>query len=240
MLGVAALALAALAVVKLTARKPEPLSPAAAAYEPERVSPTTRPNRPSELLPPVWLTGAGGDAPSVDAGGLARWELSREALDVAGEARVPYQLADYNHHQGCSDGMRPLMTAVQNLLRDEFPTKIARTEGWVCRTGPTALNAARKQLSIHAVGRALDIFVAGQGAAARHNGDEVANWLVQHAVQLRIQLIIWYRTQWRPNGRPAELYRGKSPHIEHLHIEVSERPAGEHEDEPPPNVGDEG
>lgn len=79
----------------------------------------------------------------------------------------------------------------------------------------------RDHLSVHAVGRAIDLGVpfASGGQADNTIGDAVANFLVEHAEYIGIQRVIWDHTFW--NGERGWGSLGGSPHTDHLHIELS-------------------
>lgn len=75
--------------------------------------------------------------------------------------------------------------------------------------------------SLHNVGRAWD--AGTPSVEAKSQGTELANLLVTHHLDLGVQLVIWQRRIWS-NIRKAEgwrVYRGTSPHTEHMHIELT-------------------
>jgi hypothetical protein len=112
--------------------------------------------------------------------------------------------------EGCSGGLKPGTKALGDQLASQFSTTYG---GYACRanTGNTS------QLSIHAIGRALDVTASGSA------GDEIANHLVTNAETLGIQLIIWNHTLWKvtPSGATSRQYTGPNPHTDHVHAEVN-------------------
>ena len=112
--------------------------------------------------------------------------------------------------EGCSGGLKPGTRQLGDQLKSQFNTSYG---GYACR----ANTANKSQLSIHAIGRALDINASGSA------GDEIANHLVNNAEAFGIQLIIWNRTVWRigPSGPTSRQYTGPNPHTDHVHAEVS-------------------
>ncbi len=112
--------------------------------------------------------------------------------------------------EGCSGGLKPGTRALGDQIKQQFGVTYG---GYSCR----ANTADKSQLSIHAVGRALDIMTSGA------SGDEIANHLVQNADTLGVQLIIWNRTLWKvtPNGPTSRAYTGPNPHTDHVHAEVN-------------------
>lgn len=76
---------------------------------------------------------------------------------------------------------------------------------------------------VHEEGRACDFKVRPVGSAP---GAILANWLVQHAQHIGVQLVIWDRLEWSssPIGTRFEDYRSPpypSPHDDHVHAELS-------------------
>ncbi len=112
--------------------------------------------------------------------------------------------------EGCAGGLKPGTEALGEQLKQQFDISYG---GYSCRanTGNTS------QLSIHAVGRALDITASGS------KGDQIADFLVENAESLGIQLIIWNRTVWMisGNGPTSKAYSGPNPHTDHVHAEVN-------------------
>lgn len=112
--------------------------------------------------------------------------------------------------EGCSGGLKPGTRQLGDMLKSQFNTSYG---GYACR----ANTANKSQLSIHAIGRALDINASGS------DGDEIANHLVNNAEAFGIQLIIWNRTVWKigPSGPTSRQYTGPNPHTDHVHAEVN-------------------
>lgn len=108
----------------------------------------------------------------------------------------------------CSGGLKPGTKALGDQIKQQFGFSYG---GYACRSN----TADSSQLSIHAVGRALDIMTS--------SGDEVANYLVENADTLGVQLIIWNRTLWKitPSGATSRQYTGPNPHTDHVHAEVT-------------------
>ena len=94
--------------------------------------------------------------------------------------------------------------------------------GYSCRRN----TADTARMSVHGTGRALDVFIPKAGNTADNaHGDKVANWLVVHAQQIGVQLIIWDRSIWRANGTNAGAYGGPHPHDDHIHVELTNEAA---------------
>ena len=88
---------------------------------------------------------------------------------------------------------------------------------YVCRRNSNNLS----ELSVHAVGRAIDagITLTGDRDADNTLGDAVANWLVANAEYIGIQRVGWDGMWW--NGERGFLPMHGDPHKNHLHIELS-------------------
>ncbi len=107
----------------------------------------------------------------------------------------------------------------------------AEVMAWLLRRYPYLRNGgayncrrntgAREYLSVHSVGRAMDLMITTIGGDADNTrGDVVANFLVENAEHIGIQRVIWDRAYW--NGQSGfGSYTGPSPHVDHLHVELS-------------------
>ncbi len=77
-------------------------------------------------------------------------------------------------------------------------------------------------LSVHAIGRAMDLMVPMAGGDADNTlGDETANWLVENAEYIGIQRVIWDRAFWNGEHGFGLLPATSRPHTDHLHVELS-------------------
>lgn len=57
-------------------------------------------------------------------------------------------------------------------------------------------------------------------------GDPIADWLLLHAAELGVQLVIWNRTIWRAGVGTVRPCGGPNPHTDHVHVEVRIGAAG--------------
>jgi hypothetical protein len=151
------------------------------------------------------------------------WSLTpRAQRAVDNDAPLPYDGGGPWDPDACATHLAPHAAALRQILRTGFPW--ARDIGGL-RCSP--LHTSRgDQMSIHAIGRALDVMVPHVGGV---EGETLANWLVSNASALGLQLVIWKRRVWQgslrdPSRRWAP-YTGTSPHTDHVHVEVSETPA---------------
>lgn len=92
------------------------------------------------------------------------------------------------------------------------------TSGGMARQASRRHTAGQRR-DVHEEGRAVDFMVAAHGSP---EGTALANWLVLHAEQLGLQIIIWDRTIWCAEGAPIwHPYTGSSAHTDHVHTELS-------------------
>lgn len=141
----------------------------------------------------------------------------------------------------CSGGLRAGTRAVGDFVKATFGG-VAGYGGYACR--PNTANT--RELSVHGSGRAIDIMIPLRGGDADNaRGDQIANYLVQHAEAIGIQFIIWDRNDWGASRAAPKLraYGGPNPHIDHLHVELSPAGAAKQtawfaENQPPPPSAD--
>lgn len=153
------------------------------------------------------------------AGGCGqRWQLPSNVAAAGRSQSVAYNSAGRSCSGGPTAGARELAAYVKSSFSEV--NRSVPGDGvqmYNCRS----VNGG-SGLSVHAVGRALDIFVAtNAGAANNQKGDRIANWLVQNAESIGVQMIIWDRTIWYPGSRGERCYGGSHPHNDHVHVELN-------------------
>ncbi len=124
---------------------------------------------------------------------------------------VGYQAAG-----ACLDRPQPGAQALMAWWLSRFGGHGAVNSGIVnCRTV-----AGSTTRSLHGEGRAADLGVRPHDAAYGH---EAASLLHAHSGELGIQCIIWSRRIWSGSRPHAgfRVYGGSSPHLDHLHVELS-------------------
>lgn len=92
--------------------------------------------------------------------------------------------------------------------------------GYSCRQN----TANPAETSVHGTGRALDLMIPTTGGQADNTkGDPIANWLISNAQALGVQYLIWDRVSWGASRSGTKLltYTGPNPHIDHIHVELS-------------------
>jgi hypothetical protein len=149
------------------------------------------------------------------------WNAPRSVLDAgARPARPLVRVAGRG-----SGGLLPGTRTLGDEIKRKFPRNIASpapglpaVQGYNCRS-----IRGGGGLSVHATGRALDVFVPKTGGQADNTkGDAIANWLVENARELGVQAVIWDRAAWSVRTKRIGRYTGTHPHNDHVHIELIE------------------
>jgi hypothetical protein len=168
-------------------------------------------------------------APSEDSGSSesalaesGRWTPSAAALATGKTVRVAYDDAPkWTGSAACGGKLLPGGHKLGEYLLDHFAV-VTSVGGYACRRN----TADASRMSVHGTGRALDVFIPTVGGAADNGqGDKVANWLVMHAQQIGVQLVIWDHSIWRSNGTNDGAYGGPNPHVDHIHVELTNEAA---------------
>lgn len=158
------------------------------------------------------------------------WSIPEATLARGDEQSVPYAGAGpWNEGADCAGGLSPGAAILRRYLLEHFPqTRVIG--GYNCR--PNTANTA--QMSIHAVGRALDVMLPrSRGSADNDLGDPIGAWLIENAELLGIQYVIWDEWTWsasRAPGTKGRAYTGPNPHHDHLHVELGAEAGARTED----------
>ena len=149
------------------------------------------------------------------------WSIPADTLAIGDDQDVTYTGAGpWTGTSACSGSLTAGAGTLRDWLMVAFP-QITSIGGYSCRH----INGDSTQTSVHATGRALDIFIPlHAGDADNDLGDPLANWLIEHAEEIGIQFIIWDRWTWgahRADGDKSRSYGGAHPHHDHLHVELS-------------------
>ena len=148
------------------------------------------------------------------------WAIADATLARGDAQFVPYAGAGpWNGGADCAGGLSSGAAIVRAYLLEHFPqTRVIG--GYACRQN----TANTAQMSIHAVGRALDIMLPkSNGSADNDLGDPIGAWLIENAETIGIQYIIWDEWTWsasRSVGTKGRTYTGPNPHHDHLHVEL--------------------
>ena len=151
-------------------------------------------------------------------------------VNPGGRCAGPDLLRDWCEHPACTRA-HPGTTAIAEYILRRWPTTI-NSGVYGCRRNTN--NGGF--LSVHAVGRAIDISVPlAQRDADNTVGDEIANWLMTNAEHIGIQRVgwdgMWFNGERGFGSRMCQRTCGDNdypqgcwpcnPHVDHLHIEVS-------------------
>lgn len=160
-------------------------------------------------------------------------ETRRQGLAQAGPWSVPPDLAaqasnytsigytgagPWRGEAYCSGGFTQGGQVLKDWVLANWP-QVTAVGGYNCR--PIVGNSS--QMSVHGTGRAVDIHIPLDGGEADNDlGDPLANYLVEHADEMGIQMVIWDRWMWSTSREPySRSYGGSHPHHDHLHVELT-------------------
>jgi len=164
-----------------------------------------------------------GDAAGVIDYNQRGWVIPADISAIGDQQYVAYTGAGaWAGGSNCGGGLLAGTRELGDYATVSF-AGIDRFGGYACR--PNTANTS--QLSVHGTGRAIDIMVPMTGGKANSAvGDRLANFLVENAEAIGVQLVIWNRNSWSPSRNRPKLrsYTGPVPHIDHVHVELS--PAG--------------
>ncbi len=169
--------------------------------------------------PQTWgalLSGGTPGTPPVPPVTVDRWVLPPDVRAEGERQNVRYD----EPGSSCSGAITPGARQLGDYIRANFPG-VTSVGGYSCR--PNTANSS--QISLHAVGRALDIMISPVGGRANSAvGDPIANWLVRNAATIGVQFVIWNRVSWGGHRPPPKdsTYTGPIPHIDHVHAELNQ------------------
>lgn len=159
----------------------------------------------------------------------ARWTLSPSlgALgdSIARSREVPWSYGTPLTSDNLALAQLPLTPGLRELvryLRTHTGLSIGSARGSSVQAPARNAQGNLRNRDVHEDGRAADVMTSNVAI-----GTALADWLLQNAAALGIQQIIWHRGYWssaRPSSRRAHsygAYTGRSPHTDHVHLEVS-------------------
>lgn len=119
---------------------------------------------------------------------------------------------------GCKGGQTVGAQSLSDVVMKKYSPPVTSVGGYSCR----ANTADSSQLSIHAMGRALDIMIDGTTPKGRETGDKIRNFMINNAEELGVQGVIWNKHIWSVNHKGWRDYiSGPNPHTDHLHVEIN-------------------
>ena len=131
-------------------------------------------------------------------------------------AKNPAVEVDEPNTTKCSGGLTIGAQSLREVILSKWPA-IKDIGGYACR----ANTANPSELSVHAVGRALDIMTDANTPAGLKTGDEIRNFLITNAEPLGVQRVIWNHHIWSANIDGWRAYTGPDPHTSHVHAEIN-------------------
>ncbi len=170
------------------------------------------------------------------------WDPPREIRELAALQDVPLVDAPLVEPAGrCAEPDDPWRCSCVHPECHEAYDGTRRLSAWLLQrfpgVGPCGLYCCRQsaaarfdedgqarplRLSVHALGRAIDLCVEPIGGDAdNETGDPLANWLVAHAEFVGVQRVIWDHVWWNPVRGFGELGANELDHTNHVHVELS-------------------
>lgn len=171
-----------------------------------------------------FVVGLGGAQQEQGLAVPGRWQLPADLVPISQAQDVAYHGAPpYNGGANCAGGSTAGARTLRDHLLGYFP-QISGIGIYNCR-----VIAGTNSMSLHGVGRALDIMIPmSNGSADNDAGDPIAHYLIEHAEEMGIQMIIWDQSIWRSNRNPRQYALASgNPHIDHLHVELNQEGAAQ-------------
>lgn len=153
-----------------------------------------------------------------------RWQPPADVLALGDQQAVAFNNAPaWDNGANCSGGATDGALTLRDHLLGYFE-QIASIGIYNCR-----VIAGTNSMSLHGVGRALDVMIPTVGGDADNDlGDPIAHWLMANAQAIGVQTIIWDHSIWRVSNDPRiHEYTGSNPHVDHLHVEINLSAAAE-------------
>lgn len=116
----------------------------------------------------------------------------------------------------CSGDFTEGAASLKEVILEKYSPPVTSIGGYSCRQ-----NTADDSVSIHGVGRALDIMIDGTTPRGLDVGNRIRNFMINNAEQLGVQVVIWNDQIWSVNHTGLREYDGPNPHIDHLHVEIN-------------------
>jgi len=109
--------------------------------------------------------------------------------------------------------------AMKNVGHDPaFKSRSRETHALHGVGGFKARTTASGGTSLHASGRAADIYVKVENPLLKAMGDALFAGFVANAHQLGLDQIIWNRQTWTHGHPRITAYHGADPHVDHVHV----------------------
>lgn len=120
----------------------------------------------------------------------------------------------------CTGGFTDGGQSLSKFVMGKFSPPVTSVGGYSCRA-----NTAAPTISIHGLGRALDIMIDGTTPGGLETGNKIRNFMINNSTALGVQRVIWDRHIWSADQDGWRVYDGPNPHIDHLHVEINEKAA---------------
>lgn len=161
------------------------------------------------------LSGGAGDSCSGNPSFVPGTEEPSFAANLEVKIDDPNHNIPFNASQ-CTPGQTPGAESLSKFVMAHWSPPVTDVSGYLCRKTTNGIS-----ISVHGLGRALDIMVDGTSAQGLKTGDEIRNFMINNAASLGVQRVIWNRHIWDADESGWQPYDGPNPHTDHLHVEIN-------------------
>jgi hypothetical protein len=120
----------------------------------------------------------------------------------------------------CTGGLTVGADSLGKYTMKKWSPPVTSVGGYACRKNTNA-----DTISIHGLGRALDIMVDAHTPAGLETGDNIRNFMINNSTVLGVQRVIWNGHIWGADQDGWRAYDGPDDHTSHVHVEVNEKAA---------------
>ncbi len=158
------------------------------------------------------------DTPSQCLVGADSTDFSASGVEIDGSPVWDESLGRDNCPAASSDGAKALAKFISETWA---PPVEGISDTIVCRR----INGkASRLVSVHGLGRALDITVNSLDPAGLQTGNEIRNWLINNSAAIGVQRVIWNKYSWNSQRDGWNEYcpcPPNNPHTNHVHAEIN-------------------
>ena len=143
------------------------------------------------------------------------WNPPQAVIDAGNRSQSQYN--PYRRIQSGEETQLRVWPAVKRF-RDVVMTLFRGFSSGGMKRSPRREPVVGRVRDPHEEGRAIDFMTRNPSV-----GDPLANWLVLHANELGIQLVMWRGTEWSASSYLPKFERiTGNPHNDHIHIEFND------------------
>lgn len=152
-----------------------------------------------------------------------RWQIPQSVMDISNPFQIQYDdVPTPGSPNLCPGQLLEGASTLKQILESEFTNAIS-VSGYDCE-----LSSQGNRYTMHATGRALDIFLnIEEGPDRDEFGDNLANTMVVNSQDIGIQTVIWNRTIWNASRPTSPVNSRERPYVvldqhrDHIHVELN-------------------